>query len=204
MIHRQKGLKLKVFGWPADEEYGRADALSREAARPRMILGGSIGGNSSERLGTHGCDFVVRILKGLLALAALAGCTAGTLGGEEYLKKVGPKPLRFALVKPALDPAKALPPLIMNESASTNASPAAEFAGPEWEGLPGVDEELIGSEPQPAPAEAGPVPARQVTPEALLQFFTPGRPRGTVITSPVDFAPPAAGQKSSSATYISQ
>lgn len=53
--------------------------------------------------------------------------------------------------------------------------------------------------------ETMPATPRQTTPEALLQFFNPSTQRGTVISTPVEFTPPAPdSQRSSSATYISK
>jgi hypothetical protein len=115
--------------------------------------------------------------------------------------------LRFLEPAPRQDPGKLLPPLPMGEPAA--ATNMIEEPGPQP--LPdyaaaGIDEEWIGPNiPQGAALNAG-APQRQVTPEALLQFFPTSRgTNATVIAAPIEFTPPApVQQRSSSATYLSK
>ena len=117
---------------------------------------------------------------------------------------VGPKPLRFAAVKARSEPTPPLPLVNMTDNMSTNAPSAEEIFGPQpLDAAAASQTNLV--ESVPAPLEPAPAQNRQVTPETLLQFFTPGTQGNTVITTPVEFSPPAAGSgKSSTATYITQ
>jgi hypothetical protein len=142
-------------------------------------------------------------LLGLLSGALLA---AAPLGDGGYLARVGPKPLRFIEPAPRRDPVKVLPPLELGELAVTNS---VEELGPQP--LPdyaaaGIDEEWIGPNIPEGAAVNSALQQRQVTPETLLQFFPISRGSNTtVITSPIEFTPPApVQQRSSSATYISK
>ena len=129
--------------------------------------------------------------------------TAATVaGGGGYLVMVGPKPLRFAEVKQRGDPEKMLPPLMMTNAAPTEISEPIELAGPPWPD-PDAAQPALPQTADPS-VEQETAPARAVTPDTLLQFFTPGKQGGTVITTPLEFSPPAPGQKSSTATYLSQ
>ena len=161
-----------------------------------------------------GLDFYRKLL--CLCSALLS---AGSLAGSGYLTRVGPKPLRFEAVVPRLDPAKALPPLTMEEPEPVPAQSITPEFGPQpppASPLPTVDEFWAMPPPDEPPSTEGnaatpatpatPAPAgpKMVSPDELLQFFAPVKRREGIISVPVEFTPPAPRPASggSRATYI--
>jgi hypothetical protein len=127
------------------------------------------------------------------------------LAGDGYMSVVGPKPLRFAIPAQRLDPEKVLPPLKMEDEQPIESSTASEASAPR--GSSGAEENgSIVIESSPASSEPLILGAQKVlTPEHLVQYFTPGRRNETVISTQVEFTPPApASSRSSTATYISK
>jgi hypothetical protein len=143
-------------------------------------------------------------------LAFLGGVllSTATLTGDEYLKWVGPKPLRFAEMVPRRNPAEVLPALRMNDEPILISLATEEFGPqPAPPTAPGsIDETSLGAEPVEMPAvDSAPAASRHSTPDVLLQYFVPTHRKGGVISTPVDFTPPSSGAgRSSTATYQSQ
>jgi hypothetical protein len=151
--------------------------------------------------------------------AYLAAGTSYSAGGTGYLVKVGPKPLRFQVSTPQLDPAKVLPALRMSDDPVPPISmPSPEIYGPQQEQI------VSTGEPDPGTTTAAPIdtstfipvpppntnfpsmtPPRdaQITPQMLLRFFNQGT-NEVAVPAPVEFTPPFPGPRNSSATYISK
>jgi hypothetical protein len=155
--------------------------------------------------------FVGAFTSRFLALAGVLALSSVTLAEGGYLARVGPKPLRFSEPAQRRDPEKVLPALIMNDEASTNAVVFTEEFGPQppaQTAAGGIDEELIGEPTEAAgqqQEQVEPPPPRSVTPDALLQFFTPVKRKDSTVGMPIDFTPPSqGGTRSSTATFSSQ
>jgi hypothetical protein len=154
----------------------------------------------------------------VFVLVAISLTASISLGGSGYLARVGPSPLRFAIVPARLDPATALPPLtppeeiVTTTTPSTNLTTSMEF-GPQplsasLNSTNSPGEILIGPEPldssnsTQAPSE---LPAQTgISPQMLLRYFNRPGTREALISAPLEFTPPTPNANSgSSATYIS-
>lgn len=151
----------------------------------------------------------------LKTIAVAIVCSAVVNNGAvaAYLPKVGPSSLRFQLPQPMLA-TLLLPPLKMSDeviatnapaasvneavAAATNSVPdnAGVFVGPPAPKV--VFADPINATNPPVQVDNGPV----VTPQMLLQFFTPGTANTNAVVVPAPFQLPESPR--SSATYNSK
>ena len=166
-----------------------------------------------------------------LVLALAVPASAYTVGGEGYLAKSGPVPLRFQIRKAAANSFK-LPPLpddapsaaaTTNEIAQTaptgtqvssNGTPEVVSASsdPNFFNAMGLPPFFVPQGENPTNAAAGPGSANNllsITPQMFVEYFrpTPGLTNGAgmSVSVPVGFMPPPPPvSPGSKATYISQ